>query len=193
MNKFPFDYSDTIATKNLYMRPYREGDGPMLYAAGIRNRIHFAEFEPGNILMFLENEVQAEEIVRKIVTDWATSKHFLIGIYEKDSDAWAGQVYVGPTNWDLPEFTIGYVADVHYEGKGYIFEAVTAVIRTLFENMGAHRVRSDCHEDNIRSQRLLERCGFKREGHLRENKRNDDGSFHGDYLYGLLQQEFENR
>ena len=144
-------------------------------------------------MMFLDNEEQAEEIVRKFSVDWATGKHFFIGIYDKDSHAWVGQVYVGPTDWDLPEFTIGYVADVYYEGKGYMFESVTAVLRTLFENMGAHRVRSDCHENNVRSWRLLERCGFKREGHLRENKRNNDGSFHGDYLYGLLQQEFEIR
>jgi [ribosomal protein S5]-alanine N-acetyltransferase len=61
----------------------------------------------------------------------------------------------------------------------------------LFIDMRAHRIKSDCHENNIRSWRLLERCGFKREGYLRENKRNADGSFHGDYLYGLLQQEYE--
>jgi aminoglycoside 6'-N-acetyltransferase len=103
---------------------------------------------------------------------------------------WAGQVYIEPTNWDLPEFYIGYVADVNYEGKGYISEAVTTVLKFLFQNFGAHKVKSDCDEDNIRSWRLLERCGFKREGHVRENKRHADGSMHGDFIYGLLRHEF---
>jgi RimJ/RimL family protein N-acetyltransferase len=185
------DIPEHIETKRLYLRPYQPGDGPMLYAAGMRNRRHFAEFESGNVLMLLKNEVQAEEIIGNLVADWAAHKCFFIGIFEKGSHQWVGQVYVEPTDWDLPEFTIGFAADVNCEGKGYISEAVAAVMRMLFINMGAHRIKSDCHENNVRSWRLLERCGFRREGHLRENKRNADGSFHGDYLYGLLRREFE--
>jgi [ribosomal protein S5]-alanine N-acetyltransferase len=180
-----------IETENLYLRPYRSGDGPMLYAAGMRNQEHLAEFESGNLLLFLKSEAQTEEIIDNLTADRAAHKCFFIGIFEKASNQWVGQVYVEPTNRDLPEFAIGYVADVNYEGKGFISEAVRSVLRMLFIDMRAHRIKSDCHEHNIRSWRLLERCGFKREGHLRENKRNADGSFHGDYLYGLLQQEYE--
>jgi RimJ/RimL family protein N-acetyltransferase len=187
------DIPEHIETERLYLRPYQSGDGPMLYAAGVRNRAHLAEFESGNILMHLKNEVQAEEIIENLIADWAGNKCFFIGIFEKGSGQWVGQVYVGPTNWDLPEFTIGFAADVNYEGNGYISEAVIAVLRMLFINMGAHRIKSDCHENNVRSWRLLERCGFRREGHLRENKRNADGSFRGDYLYGLLRREFNER
>ena len=116
---------------------------------------------------------------------------FFIGIFEKGSDEWVGQVYVGPTNWDLPEFAIGFVADVNYEGRGYISEAVNGVLEMLFNDLGAHRVKSDCSENNLRSWRLLERCGFQREGHLRQNRKYPDGSIRGDYLYGLLREEFD--
>ena len=77
------------------------------------------------------------------------------------------------------------------EGKGYISEAVRRVLSMLFNEIGAHRVKSDCHENNVRSIRLLERCGFRREGHLIENRRNPDGTFHGDYLFGLLSREYK--
>jgi len=99
---------------------------------------------------------------------------------------------VGPTSWELPEFAIGFVADVNYEGRGYISEAVNGVLDMLFNNLGAHRVKSDCSENNVRSWRLLERCGFRREGHLRQNRKYPDGSFRGDYLYGLLREEYLN-
>ena len=190
-NNIALDIPAYIETEKLCLRPYRSGDGPMLYAAGMRNQEHFAEFESGNLLMFLKSEAQTEEIIDNLAADRAAQKCFFIGIFEKASNQWVGQVYVEPTNWDLPEFTIGYVADVNYEGKGFISEAIRSVLRMLFVEMRAHRIKSDCHENNIRSWRLLERCGFMREGHLRENKRNADGSFHGDYLYGLLQCEFE--
>ena len=116
---------------------------------------------------------------------------FFIGIFEKETDDWVGQIYVGPTNWELPEFTIGYVVDVNHEGQGYITEAVKGVLCMLFDDLGAHRVRSECNDINVRSYRVLERCGFTREGHFRENKKNPDGTFHGDYHYGLLRREFE--
>ena len=191
MNKIPIDLPNRIETEHLYLRPYQAGDGPMYYAASLRNREHLAEYESGNVLMQINDERQAEAVVRELADDWAARKHFFIGIFEKDTNAWVGQVYVGPTNWDLPEFYIGFVADVNLQGKGYISEAVRGVLRMLFEDLMAHRVCSDCNENNLRSWRLLERCGFTREGHLRENKITPTGTFHGDYLYGILRSEFE--
>jgi RimJ/RimL family protein N-acetyltransferase len=193
MNKFLLDIPEKLETERLYLRPYKAGDGAMVYAAGLRNQDHLAEFESDNVLMHLKNEEHAEVIVRELAADWIARNCFFIGIFEKASDEWCGQVYVEPTNWELPEFAIEYVADVNSEGKGYISEAVTSVLGLLFGEMGASRVKSDCSENNIRSWRLLERCGFRREGHLLENRRNTDGSFHGDYLYGLLRREYENR
>lgn len=193
MNKFLLDIPERIETERLYLRPYEAGDGPIYYAAGIRNRDHLAEFESDNALRHLKNEEHAEAIVRELAANWVARNCFFMGIFEKTTGEWVGQVYVGPSNWNLPEFTIGYIADVNHEGKGYISEAVNGVLGMLFGDIGAHRVKSDCHEDNVRSWRLLERCGFRREGHLWENKRNADGSFHGDFLYGLLRREYIDR
>lgn len=190
MSDSPLDIPERIETERLWLRPYKAGDGPMYYAASMRNRDHLAEFESGNVLMHLENEEHAEAVVRQLAADWKARKCFFIGMFEKATGEWAGQVYVEPTNWELPEFAIGYVADVNHEAKGYVSEAVIGVLGMLFGNLGAHRVRSDCSENNTRSWRLLERCGFKREGHLRENRRSADGSFHGDFLYGLLRREY---
>lgn len=193
MNKFLLDFPERLETERLYLRSYKAGDGHMYYAASIRNRNHLAEFESGNILMNLKTKEHAEAIVRELAADWIARKHFFIGIFEKATNEWIGQVYIGPTNWDLPEFTIGYVADLNHEGKGYLSEAVKRVLEMLFEDVSAHRVKSDCNENNIRSIKLLERCGFRREGHLIENRKNADGTFHGDYLYGMLRREYADR
>ena len=179
-----------IKTARLFLRPYQAGDGVILYAAGIRNRAHLGRFESGNFLLHLKDEAEAEVIARELGEDWANKTCFFTGIFEAKSHEWVGQVYIGPTNWEIPAFAIGYIADLNYEGKGYISEAVRALLEMLFVNLKAQRVSADCHEDNERSWRLLERCGFKREGHLRNNKLNPDSSLHGDYLYGLLRDEF---
>ncbi len=185
------DIPERLETERLILRAYQAGDGPVLFEAGARNRTHLAKFESGNVLMHLTDPDHAESVAQELASDWAARACFFIGIFEKTTGAWAGQVYVGPIDWGVPAFTIGYVADVNHEGKGYISEAVKAVLAMLFSDLKAHRVTSDCNEHNVRSWRLLERCGFRREGHLRENRRNADGSFHGDFLYGLLREEFD--
>ena len=163
----------------------------MYYAVGQRNKAHLARYESGNVLNHLKDERHAEIVVRELAADWIARKHFFLGIFDRDTHQWVGQIYVGPTHWDLPEFAIGYVVDVNHEGQGYITEAVKATLCFIFEALQAHRVRSDCNDTNERSYRVLERCGFTREGHFRENKKNPDGTFHGDYQYGLLRSEFE--
>jgi RimJ/RimL family protein N-acetyltransferase len=191
MHKMLLDIPTRIETERLYMRPYQAGDGKMYYAVGQRNREHLAQFESSNILNHLKDEDHAEIVVRELAVDWIARKHFFLGLFDRDNHRWVGQIYIGPTNWNLPEFTIGFVADVDCEGKGYITEAIKAALCFIFEHLQAHRVCSDCSDTNTRSYRVLERCGFKREGHFRENKKNPDGSFHGDYQYGLLKREYE--
>ena len=190
MDREMLSFPERAESARLYLGRYRAGDGPMYFSASQRNAAHLAQFESDNVMMGLNDQASAEAVLSDVSASWAAHEAFFLGLFDKHTGDWAGQVYVAPTNLDLPEFTIGYVADINYEGRGYISEAVTFVLRVLFTKIGAQRVRSDCHEDNTRSWRLLERVGFKREGHLRENKRNADGSLHGDYLYGLLRREF---
>jgi RimJ/RimL family protein N-acetyltransferase len=190
MSKYLLFIPEFVETERLYLRSYKAGDGPMYYAASLRNRSHLAKFESGNILMHLKSEEHAEVTVRELAADWVARECFFIGIFEKETDEWVGQVYVGPTNWELPEFAIGFVADVNHEKKGYISEAVQRVLRMLFQDLGAYRVKSECDENNVRSIRLLERCGFRKEGHLVDNRKYPDGSFHGDFLYGMLRREY---
>ena len=182
-----------IETERLYLRAYEAGDGPMYHAAGMRNRDHLAKFESDNVLMHLKSEEHAETVVRALEADWMAGDCFFIGIFEKATNRWCGQVYVEPTNSEPMQFTIGFVADVHCEGKGYISEAVNLVLEMLFEKPGAHLVRSECSENNIRSLRLLERCGFRREGYVQKDAGNADRSMSRDCLYVLSQKEYLDR
>ena len=165
----------------------------MYYAAGTRNRAHLTEFEADNVLMHLESEEHAEMVVRGLAADWMAGDCFFIGIFEKATSRWCGQVYVGPTSWESPEFTIGFVANVHCEGKGYISEAVNGVLGMLFEDLAAYLIKSECSEGNVRSRRLLERCGFRQEGYVPKDKGSKDGSTTRDCLYVLSRHEYLNR
>lgn len=140
--------------------------------------------------MHIDSEEEAERAVQGLIADWDSGAAFFLGGFDKQSGEFVGQIYIGLANRELPEYEIGYIVDVDHEGKGYVTEAVTAAMRFVFEHLGAHRLRLECDDTNGRSLRVAERCGFVKEGHIRENKRNADGSISGTLHYGLLRSEF---
>jgi RimJ/RimL family protein N-acetyltransferase len=64
---------------------------------------------------------------------------------------------------------VGYVLNPAHQGHGYGSEAVNAVLRLAFEELGLHRVISRIDARNGPSIALSERLGMRREAHLIEN------------------------
>jgi len=191
MHKTLLDIPTRIETERLYLRCYAPGDGPWYYAMSQKNREHLACYESGNVVMTIKTEEDAEIAVRDLAADWVARNCFFMGAFDKRTDEFVAQIYVGPVNWELPEFAIGYFADVDHEGRGYVTEAVRAALEFIFEYLKAHRVRLECDDTNVRSIRVAERCGMVQEAHFRENKRNPDGTLSGTLCFGLLRSEFE--
>lgn len=64
--------------------------------------------------------------------------------------------------------TLGYWMGEAHAGRGYMREAVEAVVLDGFRRHGLHRLEAATLAANERSIRLLERCGFEREGLARD-------------------------
>lgn len=180
-----------IEAERIYLRSYRPGDGPWYYAMSRRNQAHLARYEAENVALSIESGPEAEALVRELAAEWEARNCFFMGAFDRETDEFVGQLYVGPVDWEVPEFAIGFFVDRDHEGQGYVTEAVRAVMGFIFEHLKAHRVRLECDDTNRRSWRVAERCGMVREGHIRENKRNADGTLSGTLCYGLLRREYE--
>ncbi len=190
-HKLLLEFPSQFESARLLLRCYQPGDGAMYLEVAIRNREHLRQFEAGNSLMIIDSLERAEIVVREYHTAWQARDYFMLGAFERGSGEFAAQVYVGPVDWDSPEFVIGYIADVAHEGQGYVSEAVQVALDFIFTYFQAHRVSLHCDDANVRSWKLAERCGFKLEARLRENRRNLDGSFSTERIYGLLRSEYE--
>jgi RimJ/RimL family protein N-acetyltransferase len=140
--------------------------------------------------MGIHSEEEAEIVIQNFIASWESGEAFFLGAFQKETREWVAQIYIGLANRGLPEYEIGYIADVDHEGKGYVTEAAREALRFVFGPLGAQRVRLECDDTNLKSLRVAERCGFVKEGHLRENKKNSDGSIRGALHYGLLRREF---
>ena len=64
--------------------------------------------------------------------------------------------------------SIGYWIGRRFARQGLMTAAVRTLIPMCFDSLRLHRVEAACIPDNAASVRLLEKCGFQREGYARE-------------------------
>lgn len=89
-------------------------------------------------------------------------------------------------------FEIGYMLHPDFWGRGYMTEAVSALIEVGFTLLNLHKVEIRCYGSNKQSQRVAEKLGFTLEARIRDRK-DTQGNRCDDLAYGLLKSEWEER
>lgn len=100
----------------------------------------------------------------------------------------AGWITLVIANWEHGLAEIGYALSTSYQRQGLMPRALSILLDELFSRTTLFRIEARCSVDNLASQRVLDRLGFRREGRLRGYFR-----LHGrrvdNYLYALLESE----
>ena len=138
-----------IHTKNLILRPCKEGDAEAMYenwTCDARVAEH-CRWHPH------ENVEATENLLKMYLT-----AEYCWAITLKEQDEPIGCIDVVDRNGtDVCE--IGYVLSYKQWGKGIMTEAVSAVIEELFHS-GFHTIGAFHNMDNPASGRVLEKCGM---------------------------------
>ncbi|MEG1470062.1 MAG: GNAT family protein [Anaerovoracaceae bacterium] len=92
---------------------------------------------------------------------------------------------------DTKSKEIGYSLAEECWGKGIMTEATGEVLRFSFEELGLDIVGICTSPVNIRSQRVIEKCGFKYEGTIRRTYLTYDGTIRDSRCYSMLKEEWE--
>lgn len=82
------------------------------------------------------------------------------------------------------------IGEKKYRGKGYGTEARLLLLQFAFYERGFERIWALVLENNIASLKMLEKCGYKREGLLR-NSVYKNGRFNNQVLLSILRSEFD--
>jgi ribosomal-protein-alanine N-acetyltransferase len=64
---------------------------------------------------------------------------------------------------------IGYELDPLHWNKGLMTEALRAITRFSFQELQLHTLEANIAPDNLASERVLQKLGFVKEAHFREN------------------------
>ncbi|HUO87118.1 MAG TPA: GNAT family protein [Thermoanaerobaculia bacterium] len=87
-------------------------------------------------------------------------------IVEVDGDA-AGWLTLVISNWEHGLAEVGYALATNFQGRGVMTRALDALLDDVFAHTPLERIEARCAVDNLASRRVLEKCGFHREGLLR--------------------------
>ncbi len=93
-------------------------------------------------------------------------------------------------DWKNRSAELGIViGEKDYWDRGCGTDAVRLLLRLAFGEMNLHRVYLRVDEDNLRGIRCYEKCGFQKEGLLRDAVFRE-GAYHGQWLMSVLRGEY---
>jgi ribosomal-protein-alanine N-acetyltransferase len=90
-------------------------------------------------------------------------------------------------SWDEAHFRaeVGYDLAPSRWGQGLVVEAMVPIVQLAWDRMRLHSLEGHVHPENQGSIRVLEKLGFQKEAHFRENHFNGT-SFEDTAVYSLL-------
>lgn len=111
----------------------------------------------------------------------------VLGIYPNGADhRLVGTLEVFDVNEEVDSVTLTFTLNRKDIGKGYASAAVRAVAEYLMNSIGVHRIQAYVLPINYRGVLVLERCGFQKEGTIREGFLWPDKGIVDLSLYSLL-------
>lgn len=132
---------------------------------------------------------EAHKIISRDATAMPASEHLRLGIEIAGTGEFIGMCSLFDFDAQSQRCMIGYGMSRHHWGSGYMHEALVALIRHGFGELGFRRIEADIDPRNTGSAKSLQRLGFVKEGHLRERWKVGDEISDSD-LYGLLRHEW---
>ena len=172
-----------LETERLWLRPWEEADAQALYRVAKDPAIGpNAGWQPHG------SPEESLQIIRNVL-----SKPETYAVVLKEEQKPVGSVGIHPSRQPATpescEREIGYWIGVPYWGRGLIPEAVRALLRRCFEELGCTAVWCAYFDGNQKSKRVMEKCGF-RYHHTEENKRTKIGEIRTEHFTRLTKEEW---
>jgi [ribosomal protein S5]-alanine N-acetyltransferase len=179
-----------LKTERLTLRPFVATDAPALFTIFAEPQVARYLSEPA----WAHIDIAHARIARDIDA-LAQAKYLCLGIFLSSDDALLGECWLFNFKDQCRRAEVGYSLGLNAWGRGYMHEALVALLSFGFGQLKLNRIEADIDPRNPRnsaSAKSLERLGFKHEGHLRE-RWIVDGEVSDSGIYGLLARDWQQR
>lgn len=155
------------------------------------HRLHsFPEVDEFNTLGLPKNIEETQGIIRPMIEGQVKmpQKSYTWKIIFKDTNDFVG---IAGMNLSCDKFKSG---EIYYKllpdhwGKGYATEVSKTLIKCGFEVFHLHKIEAGVSTENIKSIRVLEKCGMTREG-LRRKILPIRGEWKDNYHYAIVEDD----
>jgi [ribosomal protein S5]-alanine N-acetyltransferase len=169
--KEPRDFPHIETERLLLTLPSEEAASRML-AFFEENREHLARWTPSPPEGYYTEKYWRERL-QQARTEFARDQALKLVLFEREPLGPMGPC-IGVCNFTnfvrgpFQACYLGYSLDHRFEGRGMMYEALTAATRYAFDHLRLHRIMANYLPVNERSGRLLRRLGFKVEGYAQD-------------------------
>ena len=103
--------------------------------------------------------------LRRYAEDIAADRSYPFIVFRESDGAMIGGVTLANVRRGIVQAgTIGYWVGQPHAHRGYMTAALRVLLPSLFGELNLHRIEAACIPSNAPSIRVLEKCGFAREG-----------------------------
>jgi ribosomal-protein-alanine N-acetyltransferase len=178
-----FDTFPELDFEGYKLRAFRKKDADDLYKCLCDpNVTELTSFE-------LNSVDQITKLIKASNTKFRNKYGINWAIVDKKTDrviGFYGLMWIDPYN---SRTEVGFILAKEYWNRGITTKVLKRILELVFSELGINSVEATAMVGNNASARVLEKCGFKKEGTLRE-LRYCRGKYHDFWKFSLLQKEW---
>ena len=128
------------------------------------NRAHVAQWEPCRVNEYFSLEKTKQRITHSFESFQLGKSISLVGFSQNKSKIICICTFSNIIHGVFQACNLGYSIAKNEQGKGLMFELLQTSIEYVFHEYQLHRIMANYMPSNIRSEKLLQRLGFQKEG-----------------------------
>jgi RimJ/RimL family protein N-acetyltransferase len=175
-----------LTTERLLLQDFSENDWPSVHEyASDPEVVRYTDWGPNT-----EQQTKDFIALMQSLRGQTPRTEYTLAVILKSENRLIGTCGLSIEKPEHREGALGYCYSRRFWGQGYATEAAAATLANGFGQLDLHRIYATCDVLNVRSWRVMEKIGMRREAHLREHLWQKD-RWRDSFVYGILSSEWK--
>lgn len=176
----------TLETERLILRQFSVDDAEDMF----RNWANDEEVTKYMPWLPHQNLEVTKELLAAWVNAYTSLENYNWAIVPKNYGKVVGSISVNDMSNTMERCEVGYCLSKSFWNQGIMTEALTAIIKYLFNEIGFNRIQATHNVANVASGKVMLKSGMRYEGKLSKYNKNNKGVFVDCSIYAINKEDF---